>query len=64
VKPADCQPRARRKVRVLRGVPKETHPERQSQPFEQFLAMVRFENRSKLAELPIEVEGQVRDEFF
>jgi len=45
------------------GVPTETHPERHSQPVEQFLAMVRFENRSKLADLPIELEGSVRDEF-
>ncbi|MBC8503953.1 MAG: hypothetical protein ISR58_17405 [Anaerolineales bacterium] len=53
----------REKVRVAVGVPTETHPERHSQTVEQFLALVRFENRSKLAELPIELEGRVRDEF-
>jgi hypothetical protein len=33
------------------------HPEPQSQAVEQFLAMLRFDGRSKLAELPDELVG-------
>ena len=43
------------KVRVLPRSPKGTHPEPQNIPVEQFLAMLRFEGRSKLAELPDEL---------
>jgi len=41
------------------GAPKRVHPEPQSIPVEQFLAMLRCEQRNKLAELPGElVEGR------
>ena len=49
-------------VRVLSGAPKRTHPEPYSLAVEQFLAMVRFEQRSKLAELPGDLVGG-RDVF-
>jgi hypothetical protein len=39
-----------------------THPEPHSRGVERFLAMVRFEGRSKLAELPSELVGG-RDVF-
>ena len=42
-------------VRILPGAPKRTHPEPHSLAVEQFLAMVRFEQRGKLAELPDEL---------
>ncbi len=41
-----------------------THPEPHSVPVEQFLAMLRFEQRDKLTELPIELERSGRDDFF
>jgi hypothetical protein len=50
-------------VRILPGVPEQTHPEPHSRGVEQFLAMVRFERRGKLAELPSELVGG-RDVFF
>jgi hypothetical protein len=44
-------------------VPDRTHPEPHSRGVEQFLAVVRFEGRGKLAELPSDlVRG--RDVFF
>ena len=39
-------------VRVTVGVPTETHSERRTIAVEQFLSMLRFEQRDKLAELP------------
>lgn len=51
-------------VRVALGVPNETHPERISPSVEQFLEMVRFDQRSKLGELPIDLKVSVRDERF
>jgi len=39
-------------VRVRPGVPDETHPERHQLGVEQFLEMLRFDQRSKLEELP------------
>jgi hypothetical protein len=33
-------------------------------PVEQFLAMLRFEQRDKLAELPIDLMESGRDDFF
>jgi hypothetical protein len=56
-------------VRVLSGAfvlsraPKRTHPEPHSLAVEQFLAMLRFEQRGKLAELPDDLVGG-RDVFF
>ena len=41
-----------------------THPEPHSVPVEQFLAMLRFEQRDKLAELPIDLNRSGRDDFF
>ena len=46
------------------GVPNETHPERISPSVEQFLDMVRFDQRSKLGELPVDLKASVRDERF
>jgi hypothetical protein len=43
------------KVRVLPRSPDRTHPEPYTIAVEQFLEMLRFENRSKLAELPDEL---------
>ena len=40
------------KVRVLPRSPDRTHPEPYTIAIEQLLEMLRFENRSKLAELP------------
>ena len=37
------------------GAPERTHPEPHSLAVEQFLVVVRFEQRSKLAELPSEL---------
>ena len=45
------------------GAPKWAHPERQSLPAEQFLAMLRFSERSKLAELPGKILVSGWDEF-
>ena len=42
---------------------KRTHPEPPSIPVEQFLAMLRFEQRDKLAELPGDLLETGRDEF-
>ena len=53
----------RLKVRVLPGSPKRTHPEPPSIPVEQFLAMLRFEQRDKLAELPGDLLETGRDCF-
>ena len=39
-------------VRVTVGVPKRTHSERRTIAVEQFLSMLRFEQRDKLAGLP------------
>ena len=44
------EPKAR--VRVTVGVPKRTHSERRTIAVEQFLCMLRFEQRDKLAGLP------------
>ena len=41
-----------------------THPEPHSVPVEQFLAMLCFEQRNKLAELPIDLDRSGRDDFF
>jgi hypothetical protein len=41
-----------------------THPEPHSVPVEQFLAMVRFGQRDKLAELLIGLNRKGRDDFF
>ena len=43
------------KVRVLPRSPDRTHPEPHTIAVKQFLEMLRFENRSKLAELPEEL---------
>jgi hypothetical protein len=51
------------KVRVLPGSPKRTHPELPTLEVEQFLAMLRFEQRDKLAELPIDLNRSGRDDF-
>ncbi len=45
------------------GSPKRTHPELLSVPVEQFLAMLRFEQRSKLADLTIDLARSGRDDF-
>jgi len=44
------------------GALKRTHPEPHSLAVEQFLAMLRFEQRGKLAELPADLVGG-RDVF-
>jgi hypothetical protein len=41
-----------------------THPKPHSVPVEQFLAMLRFEQRDKLAELPIDLDRSGRDDIF
>ena len=51
-------------VRIPPGPPDCTHPEPHSVPVEQFLAMLRFDNRDKLAELPIDLMESGRDDFF
>ena len=43
-------------VRFPLGAPTRTHPEPQSVPVEQFLAMLRFEQREKVTELICEAE--------
>ncbi len=48
---------------VLPGSPKRTHPEPHSVPIEQFLAMLCFDQRDKLAELPIDLNRSGRDDF-
>ena len=53
----------RLQVRVLPGSPNRTHPEPPSIPVEQFLAMLRFEQRDKLAELPGDLLETGRDGF-
>ncbi|MFC1921670.1 hypothetical protein ACFLY4_00130 [Chloroflexota bacterium] len=50
-------------IRVLPGSPKRTHPELPSIPVEQFLAMLRFEQRDKLVELPGDLLESGRDDF-
>lgn len=40
-------------VRVLHGSPERTHPEPRILEVEQFLAMLRFEQRDKVAILPL-----------
>jgi len=63
-------PIARLEVRVLFPPPNWTHPEPHSVPVEQFLAMLRFEQRDKVAdivseaELPIDLDRSGRDDFF
>jgi hypothetical protein len=56
--------KAKTGVRVPLGAPSRTHPEPHSVPVEQFLAMLRFDQRDKLAELPIDLNRSGRDEFF
>ena len=51
-------------VRVPPGPQYRTHPEPHSVPVEQFLAMLRFEERDKLTELPIDLDRSGRDDFF
>ena len=55
--------KAKTGVRVPLGAPKRAHHEPQSLPVEQFLAMLRFEKREKLAELPGKILESGRDEF-
>ena len=50
-------------VRVLPRSPDRIHPEPHTLAVEQFLEMLRFENRSKLAELPDELVKGYRDDF-
>jgi len=45
------------------GVPSETHPERISWSVEPYLETVRFDQRSKLGELPIDLKESVRLEW-
>ena len=59
-----CPPEAEARVRVAVGVPNETHPELLTASVEQFIATLRFEGRSRLAELPGGIDGKVRDDFF
>jgi hypothetical protein len=54
----------RLQVRVQYRPQNWTHPELHSVPVEQFLAMLRFEQRDKLAELPIDLDRSGRDDFF
>ena len=55
----------RSRVRAPLGPPNEMSPEPHGQGFEEFLAMLRFEQRSKLAELPSTIMTEVaRDDFF
>ena len=53
----------RSQVRVLFRPQRRTHPEPLSVPVEQFLAMLRFEQREKLVELPIDLMESGRDDF-
>ena len=52
------------RVRVAVGVLTETHPELQTTSVEQFLAILRFKQRGKLAELPGELVKGVRGVCF
>jgi hypothetical protein len=45
------------------GAPNRSHPEPQSIPAEQYLAMLHFEQRNTLAELPDELVKNGRDDF-
>ena len=54
-------PEVETRVRVAVGVLTETHPELQTTSVKQFLAMLRFEQRGKLEELPGELVKGVRD---
>jgi len=56
-------PRQARDKLILPGSPKRTHPEPHSVPIEQFLAMLRFDQRDELAELPIDLNMSGRDDF-
>jgi hypothetical protein len=47
-----CPPEAETCVRVALGVPNKTHPEHHQIGVEHFLEMLRFDQRSKLEELP------------
>jgi hypothetical protein len=53
----------RLQVRVLPGSPNRIHLEPLSLPVEQFLTMLRFEQRDKLAELSIDFIESGRDDF-
>jgi hypothetical protein len=55
--------KAKTGVRVPLGAPDKSHLEPCSMPVEQFLAMLRFEKREKLAELPGKILESGRDEF-
>jgi hypothetical protein len=46
------------------GVPKCACPEQHTPGTEEFFAMLRFEGRNKLAELPAELVKVGRDDFF
>jgi len=46
------------------GAPTKTHLELCNLEVEQFLAMLRFEQRDKLEELPIDQLQSIRDDFF
>jgi hypothetical protein len=46
------------------GAPSKTHPEPQSMVVEQFLSMLRFEHRGKLAELSQDQKEPGRDDYF
>ena len=50
--------KAKTSVRIRVGAPKLIHPEPHAMPVDQFLAMLRFEGRSKLAELPIDLQKE------
>jgi hypothetical protein len=50
-------PEAKAQVRVLVGVFENGEPP--TIPVERFFAMLRFEQRSRLAELPIDLEGSL-----
>ena len=59
-----CPPEAKTRVRVAVGVPKCACPEQHTPGTEEFFAMLRFEGRNKLAELPAELVKVGRDNFF
>ncbi len=46
------------------GAPKATHLEHQMVEIEQFLAMLRFDQRTRLAELEIDIQMGVQDGHF
>ena len=50
------------RVRIPTSPLERTHPEPHSEAVEQFLAMLKFEQRDKLAELPNEIMEEVRDD--